>query len=266
MNCSIRNNTNKDFSDLTQMIEVYFTFAQKKMGFNKPVNIALESDLKNAADPLGKTAYYDPSNYEIVIYVDNRHPKDIMRSLSHELVHHSQNCKGQFKNMGPAEEGYAQNNPHLRAMEKDAFLNGNIIFRDWCDTYHLNETIYKNKGDNKMKLTENVLRDMIREAFKEATLKRSEKAQESTEEISEKEDATLEENDEDKGESSELKEEEEELEEGGAADRPENKDKHVAEPDRGQRVHLEEDEEPLKEWFDSSLYNKLIKEYTRRKQ
>ena len=56
---------------------------------------------------------------EITIYVDGRHPKDIMRSFSHELVHHNQNENGEFANIvGQGGSNYAQTNPHLRKMEK----------------------------------------------------------------------------------------------------------------------------------------------------
>ena len=46
--------------------------------------------------------------------MNGRHPKDILRSLGHELVHHKQNCDGQFDNAGETVEGYEQTNPHLR--------------------------------------------------------------------------------------------------------------------------------------------------------
>jgi hypothetical protein len=29
---------------------------------------------------------------------------------------------------------YAQNDKHLRKMEEDAYLRGNMLFRDWTDT------------------------------------------------------------------------------------------------------------------------------------
>ena len=41
----------------------------------------------NADNFFGMTAYYDPNNREIVLYTLGRHPKDIMRSYAHELVH-----------------------------------------------------------------------------------------------------------------------------------------------------------------------------------
>ncbi len=99
------------------------------------MTLNLVSDDNNTS-PLGKTAHYDPSTMEVVVYVDGRHPKDIMRSFSHELVHHSQNENGMFDNdSSQGESGYAQSNPHLRKMEKQAYLEGNMCFRDWEDGY-----------------------------------------------------------------------------------------------------------------------------------
>ena len=37
--------------------------------------------------------------------------------------------------MGNVGEGYAQNDEHLRNMEKEAYLQGNMCFRDWEDGY-----------------------------------------------------------------------------------------------------------------------------------
>jgi hypothetical protein len=51
----------------------------------------VEDDNENAKDLLGKTAYYDPNNQTIVLYTYNRHPKDILRSYAHEMIHHKQN-------------------------------------------------------------------------------------------------------------------------------------------------------------------------------
>ena len=66
--------------------------------------------------------------------------KTFMRSLSHELVHHTQNCNGQFENVGEMGEGYAQNDSHLREMERQAYEIGNLCFRDWEDS--IKQTIY----------------------------------------------------------------------------------------------------------------------------
>lgn len=126
-------------------------FAKERMGFKNPPKLFLRNDSKNAENPLGKTAYYDPNNKSITLYVTGRHPKDVMRSLSHELVHHTQNCNGKFNNVGEMGEGYAQNDEHLREMEREAYETGNMCFRDWEDS--LKSTIYYEhlqKGDKKM--------------------------------------------------------------------------------------------------------------------
>ena len=149
------NKSNRDMSKLDPFVRDFLPYAQKYMKFDKLPTIMYYSDQDNAAKTLGRTAYYDPSAYQVVLYVDDRHPKDIMRSLSHELVHHKQNCGGQFKGGMAGEEGYAQNDPHLREMEREAYELGNMCFRDWEDTRrdYLQENKYY-KGESKMSLKE----------------------------------------------------------------------------------------------------------------
>ena len=135
MPCEINNNSDFDITEIEDLIQDLFDFSRKRFGFNKPPVLNLVTD-KNNTSPLGKTAHYDPNNMSITIYVDGRHPKDIMRSFSHELVHHNQNLKGEFANIvGQGGSNYAQTNPHLRKMEKEAYLKGNMCFRDWEDGY-----------------------------------------------------------------------------------------------------------------------------------
>jgi hypothetical protein len=69
----------------------------------------------------------------VTIYTDNRHTKDILRSLAHELVHHTQNENGMLNDSGYHGAGYAQKNKDLRKSEKEAYLKGNMCFRDWED-------------------------------------------------------------------------------------------------------------------------------------
>jgi len=78
------------------MLEDFYAFAKNRMSFDKDPEIRFISDKDNSQKVLGNTAYYDPAEYSVTVYVDNRHPKDIMRSLSHELVHHKQNCDGRL--------------------------------------------------------------------------------------------------------------------------------------------------------------------------
>lgn len=127
------NNSSKNMHDVQFYLEEFYPFAKEALGFDKDATVVFESDLANAKNPLGKTAHYDPSNSTVTVYVDKRHPKDVMRSVSHELVHHAQNLRGDL-NGGAMEEGYAQSDDHLRKMEEEAYHKGNMIFRDWTDT------------------------------------------------------------------------------------------------------------------------------------
>jgi hypothetical protein len=140
----IKNNSNRNISEIISMLENFMPFAQERLKFDKEPNISFESDPENAKRTLGKTAQYEPASMTITVFVDDRHPKDIMRSFSHELVHHTQNCDGQFDNMGAMGEGYAQTDDHLRKMEEDAYLRGNMCFRDWEDKYKQTNRAFAN--------------------------------------------------------------------------------------------------------------------------
>jgi hypothetical protein len=138
---------------LKNLIKQFMPFAQKHIGFEKPPRLFLKQDPTNAKDPLGKTAYYDPAEMSVTLYTTDRHPKDILRSLGHELVHHKQNCEGKFDDVGEMGEGYAQTNPHLRQMEVEANRDGSMCLRDFTDTLMRENTIYfehLQKGDTNM--------------------------------------------------------------------------------------------------------------------
>ena len=156
MKYRIVNNSNLDMKDMKPLLSSFLPFARQKMGFFKPVCIKFVHDEQNAADPLGKTAFYDPNDYSVTLFTTGRHPKDIMRSLSHELVHHKQNCDGKFDQKPTYGEDYFQNDDYLREIEREAYEKGNMCFRNWEEQYRaqLQESFYYQKGETKMKLNE----------------------------------------------------------------------------------------------------------------
>tara|TARA_R100000152_G_C6735837_1_gene160048 strand:- start:501 stop:1088 length:588 start_codon:yes stop_codon:yes gene_type:complete len=124
-------------------------FAKDRLGFDKHPTIIFDGDENNASNVLAKTGYYDPNTMEIHVFVTGRHPKDILRSLAHELVHHNQNDKGILDHNGYTGTGYAQKNPHLRDMEIEA--NDPMLFRDWEDSLKENNpTIYNERRNRDM--------------------------------------------------------------------------------------------------------------------
>jgi len=93
--------------------------------------IKLREDQDNASNFFGRTAYYDPNQKEIVVYTTGRHPKDIVRSFSHEMVHHMQNLNN---TLGNVQTSNTNEDDHLLEIEKEAYLTGNITFRNWEDS------------------------------------------------------------------------------------------------------------------------------------
>jgi hypothetical protein len=105
-----------------------------------PKVVFKHGDTENAKQFLGKTAYYNPETVEIVLYTEGRHPKDIVRSFSHEMIHHIQNLEGRLGNVATTN---TLEDDHLDKIEQEANLNGTMTFRNWTDS--LNEAIVGNK-------------------------------------------------------------------------------------------------------------------------
>jgi len=103
----------------------------------------VNDDAENAQNFFGKTAYYNPNKKVIVLYTMGRHPKDVMRSFAHEMVHHMQNCDGRLQNIttqNTNEEG------DLPEIEREAYEKGNMTFRNWTDT--LTEGVLKEETED----------------------------------------------------------------------------------------------------------------------
>jgi hypothetical protein len=91
----------------------------------------ISDDKDNASNLLGKTAYYNPTDKSITLYTMDRHPKDILRSFSHEMVHHEQNLDGRLndiKTTNTNEDGA------LPEIEREAYEKGNMMLRNWEDS------------------------------------------------------------------------------------------------------------------------------------
>ena len=115
-------------------------------------NIILRKDEKEANDFFCKTAHYSPDENEIVLYTLGRHPKDVMRSFSHEMIHHMQNLDGKLGNISTTNTNQSN---YLQEIEKEAYLKGNMMFRTWEDNIKNNMNKLENKEnfrilDNKL--------------------------------------------------------------------------------------------------------------------
>jgi hypothetical protein len=148
--------------NIKDLVQKFYPYAKNALGFEHPVRVIMRKDAENAEQSLGKTAYYDPENNLIVLYVTNRHPKDILRSFSHELVHHAQNCRGDLNDLSTG--GHYAEDGKGREIEKEAYLQGNLNVRDWEDSM-------KFEGENQMnehyQVAKEELRKLVAETYKE---------------------------------------------------------------------------------------------------
>lgn len=147
MPCKIKNPANYDLGDLESHVHGMYDHFDQKYGFQKPPVMVFDSDPSNQSKVLGKTAYYDPQSLEVHVFVDGRHPKDMLRSIAHELIHHQQNLEGRLDVGGYMGEGYYLKNEEMKKLEQEAMLRGNALMREYEDNLKLEEK-------NKMSLKE----------------------------------------------------------------------------------------------------------------
>lgn len=118
-----------------KLLEEFLGFANKKLKIDQPYSVYFVDDKVNASDPLGKTAMYNPSSNSVYVYATNRHPKDILRSIAHELMHHKQNCDGRL------DKTYGEGSDDLKTLELEANKAGYLVreFEDGRKNKQLNE-------------------------------------------------------------------------------------------------------------------------------
>lgn len=94
-----------------------------------------------------KTGYYEPDSKTIVIFCDDRHPKDILRTFCHEMIHHSQNLDGVDLNFTSKDD--VKDNERLEEIESEAYLKGNVYFRKWTEYQNKNNDLLQEGKERK---------------------------------------------------------------------------------------------------------------------
>lgn len=80
-----------------------------------------------------KTGWYDPTQKLVMLFARGRHPKDVLRSFAHEMIHHYQNLEGRLTN-GAYSGQEIISDDRLMKLEEEAYLKGNIVFRSWTES------------------------------------------------------------------------------------------------------------------------------------
>ena len=219
-----------DMNDIEPYLNGMYDHFETKYGFKKPPTMIFDTDPSNQSKVLGKTAYYDPQSLEIHVFVDGRHPKDILRSIAHELIHHMQNLEGRLDTDGYSGPGYYLENDTLKEVEHEAMLEGNATMREYEDTVK-----YKEKDTMSLKEWKNSeLNKLMLKKFGILSESKNKKPDADGDGIPDWADK-------ENGE----EESEEELDEGRNNPRTTNSDKFVGHEDRYQddRIHEEDDKD-----------------------
>lgn len=118
---------NKEFKD--KLISLTIFMMDNGLNIEPLPNINfIEDDKENASNILGRTAHYDPNEQCVTLYTYGRHPKDILRSYAHEMIHHKQNLEGKIQNISGQN---VNEDDHLKELETEAYRDGNMYFRSW---------------------------------------------------------------------------------------------------------------------------------------
>ena len=80
-----------------------------------------------------KTGYFDPTANGIRLFVNGRHPKDVLRTFAHELIHWKQQVNGEIEKSGYSGDKITEDK-NLIKLESEAYLKGNLAFRSWTET------------------------------------------------------------------------------------------------------------------------------------
>lgn len=81
------------------------------------------------------TGNYIHAENKVTLYINGRHPKDVLRSLAHELIHHKQFADGRITD-DMCDDPEIINNDAIVQFEAEAFLKGNLAFRTWTELYN----------------------------------------------------------------------------------------------------------------------------------
>lgn len=117
----------------TQLAEICKYMIEQGAAIEPLPEIELKEDPEEANNFFGKTAYYSPGEKKVVLYTLGRHPKDVCRSFTHEMIHHIQNLEGRIGD-GRITTTNVHEDEYLQQIENEAYSLGNKYFRRYTDS------------------------------------------------------------------------------------------------------------------------------------
>ena len=133
-------------TDLHKYIESYLDWLESEgYEINPRPQIEPNNEIQDTPGMEIRTGYYDPDEKKVVVFIEGRHPKDILRSFAHEMVHHMQNIHDE--NMDWGRGGDLKDDKTLWMLEGEAYHVGNILFRMWTEQLKKKGRINEVKND-----------------------------------------------------------------------------------------------------------------------
>lgn len=99
----------------------------------RPFPVVKISNVNQGDEVFIRTGYYNPDEKMIKLFAKGRHPKDVLRSFAHEMIHHYQNLEKRLTSDAYSGEEII-NDDRLMKLEGEAYLKGNIVFRSWTES------------------------------------------------------------------------------------------------------------------------------------
>lgn len=109
------------YDDAEKIISKFLTFVKNHLALDKLPKINLIKDSEYSVE-YRSFGGYSPSEKSINVMISNRHIQDILRTISHELVHYNQDINGKL-NMDSGKDGSPQ--------ENEANARAAVAMRQW---------------------------------------------------------------------------------------------------------------------------------------
>lgn len=114
--------------------DLFGFYAKNGMDFgdDRP-SIRFDDEETSRFDVFAPTGHYDFTEDEITLRTSQRHAKDILRTLCHELVHAWQYRRDPEGFRRFSKGGKLAENRELLEYEREAYERGNVLFRMWTE-------------------------------------------------------------------------------------------------------------------------------------
>lgn len=86
--------TSNDIDRIMGSFRSFFKICMDELGLKSLPKITWDTNMEDNPNSFGS---FNNEDHSIHVYIKNRHPNDIMRTLAHELVHYKQELEGRIK-------------------------------------------------------------------------------------------------------------------------------------------------------------------------